>query len=133
MARIALSQGGYKLVSEGTHTFTVKEVKYEEDFGKVQLRMETEKGEKHTEFFTFTDNDKALFAFTMTAKVLMQDNNITDIDPDDLVGKSMIATVEHETSASGKTYAKLTDKKSVEEVSNINSSDDDLDDLFADL
>lgn len=131
MTKIKLSEG-FKVVSEGEHTFTVKSVEYKPDFNKVNLKMETESGEKHTEFFTI-DNDKALFAFTMTAKTLMGDNTITDIEPDELVGKSMIATVVHNTSEkTGKVFASLTDKKSVGE-SDSTAVEEDEDDLLADL
>lgn len=131
MAKIKLS-GDFTIVSEGIHTFTVKSVEYKDGFAKCILRLETEKGELHSERFML-DNSKALYAFTMTVKALMNNNDISEIDPTQLVGKSMIATVKHDI-VEDKTYARLVDKMPANTSTDTtdDSSDDDVDlnDLF---
>lgn len=139
MPKIPLVNTGFKLVSEGEHKFTVTKVVYNETYGKVQIHMKTESGEKHTEFFTFNGNEKAAYFFSLTAKALMGANEIDDVDSDDLVGKSMMATVTHYEGKDGKTYVRLDNKKPCSDgstsESTVSESDetDDLDDLFGDL
>ena len=54
MAKMKLSESTFNLISEGTHTFKVMEVNDEkyEDFGKLEVKLQTSKGETHVERFT---------------------------------------------------------------------------------
>ena len=53
MAKMKLSESNFKLIPEGVTTFKVMEVndsKYE-DFGKLEVKLQTAKGETHIERF----------------------------------------------------------------------------------
>lgn len=59
MAKMKLSESTFTLISEGVTTFKVMEVddsKYE-DFGKLIVKLQTAKGEKHNEQFILTKNN----------------------------------------------------------------------------
>ena len=121
MSKIGLSEG-YTLIPEGTHTFKITAVKYKEDFGKMEITMETISGFKHLERFSLLSSDGspnqgALNAFSYFAKTAMNDFTLREIDSDDLVGHFIECDVEHETLPSTKdpkknvTFAKLTEKR----------------------
>ena len=48
MAKIGLSEG-FTAYSEGNPRFKIVEVKYKEDFGKMEIVMQLASGQKHTE------------------------------------------------------------------------------------
>ena len=41
MAKIGLTEG-FTLIPEGTHVFQITDVKYKEDFGKLEVYMQTQ-------------------------------------------------------------------------------------------
>ena len=51
MAKIGLTEG-FTLIPEGTHVFQITDVKYKEDFGKMEIVMQLASGQKHTERFS---------------------------------------------------------------------------------
>lgn len=102
MAKIKLSQGGFTLIPEGVTTFKIVGVEYKEDFGKMNIEMQTKSGLKHTERFTLLDgkgevNDGALKAFSYFAKTALNNYQLDEIDETDLIGCYITATVKHET------------------------------------
>ena len=56
MAKIGLSEG-FTLIPKGTHVFKIVEVKYKEDFGKMEIVMQLASGQKHTERFSLLNAD----------------------------------------------------------------------------
>ena len=54
--KIGLTEG-FSLIPEGSHVFQITEVKYKEDFGKMEVTMQTATGQKHTERFSLLDKD----------------------------------------------------------------------------
>lgn len=103
MARIALSKNtGFTLIPEGFHVFKVVDVdmsKYD-GFGKIEVKMETENGQKHSERFSLLNakgevNEGALNAFSYFARTVMNDYKADDIDPADLVNHFIRAEVKH--------------------------------------
>ena len=106
MAKIALSEG-FTVIPEGTHIFKITEVTYKETFGKIEVKMETAKGLKHTERFSLIGkngqpNEGAMNAFSFFAKTALDDFELTEIDPNDLVGRYMECVVEHDVQPSNK-------------------------------
>ena len=106
MAKIALSEG-FTVIPEGTHIFKITEVTYKETFGKIEVKMETAKGLKHTERFSLIGkngqpNEGAMNAFSFFAKTALDDFELTEIDPNDLVGRYMKCVVEHDVQPSNK-------------------------------
>ena len=99
MARIPLS-GGYSVIPEGTYVFRIYEVNYNEEFGKIEVKLVTAKGKTHTERFSIKNkddsfNDGALNAFSYLAKTAMGDYELEDIDPNELVDHYIEAEVKH--------------------------------------
>lgn len=120
MAKIALTEG-YTPIPEGTHIFKITEVTYKETFGKLEVKMETAKGLKHTERFSLLDakgkpNEGAYNAFSFFAKTALDDFELTEIDHEELVGRFIECEVEHDIQPSNKnpnknvTFVRLTDK-----------------------
>ena len=90
MAKIGLTEG-FTLIPEGTHVFKITEVNYKEDFGKMEVVMQTAKGQKHIERFSLLNKDGepnqgGLNAFSYFAKTALDDFTVKDIDDQELVG-----------------------------------------------
>lgn len=104
MAKMKLSESGYSLIPEGSTIFKVMEVddsKYE-DFGKLAVKLQTAKGETHTETFSLVKktgelNEGALKAWSYFARVCLNNFQADEIDTQDIVGCYIQATVKHET------------------------------------
>lgn len=111
MAKIGLTEG-FTLIPEGTHVFKITEVNYKEDFGKMEVVMQTAKGQKHIERFSLLNKDGepnqgGLNAFSYFAKTALDDFTVKDIDDQELVGHFIRCEVEHEEVESNKTPGKM--------------------------
>ena len=103
MAKMKLSESAFKIIPEGTTIFKVMEVddsKYE-DFGKLAVKMQTAKGETHSENFTILKangelNEGALKAWSYFARTCLNNYQADEIDTQDIVGCYIQATVKHE-------------------------------------
>jgi hypothetical protein len=101
MAKIQLTKSTYSVIPEGEHVFLISTAEYDEDFGKVTFEMVTASGQKHTEIFSLIKadgeiNEGAHNAFSYFAKVALNDFNVDEIDPQDLVGCYMRCVVSHD-------------------------------------
>ena len=104
MAKVTLSKGGFTLIPEGVTIFKVVEVddsKYE-NFGKLTVKLQTAKGEKHTEMFSIIKkdgeiNEGALKAWSYFARTCLNKYSVEEIDTQDIVNCYIKATVKHET------------------------------------
>lgn len=121
MARINLSEG-FTLIPEGTYVFQITTVNYNEAFGKMEVTMQTQTGEKHIERFTLLrangkPNEGALNAFSYFAKTALNDFERTEIDDQELVGHFIECDVEHEVQENKNkpgqtvTFVRLADKR----------------------
>ena len=124
MARIPMTSG-FTLIPEGTYVFRIYDAKYDEEFGKIEVKMVNAAGMTHTERFSIKDkndemNEKALNAFSYFAKTVMGDYSLEDIDPAELVDHFVCAEVVHTKLPSNKdpnktvTFANLGDKSPAE-------------------
>ncbi|MBS6063987.1 MAG: hypothetical protein KH972_08950 [Peptostreptococcaceae bacterium] len=124
MGRIPMTNG-FVLIPEGEYIFKIDEVKNDEDFGKIEIKLVTSDGLKHTERFSLknaddTYNEGALGAFSYFCKTAMNDFSMEDIDPDELVGHFISAEVVHNKQPNRKdptktvTFANLGDKSPAE-------------------
>ena len=100
MAKIGLTEG-FSVIPKGTHVFQITEVNYKEDFGKLEVTMQTATGQKHTERFSLLTkggepNNGALAAFSYFATVALNDFSLMEIDHNDLVGRYMRCEVDHD-------------------------------------
>ena len=104
MAKMKLSESTFSMIPEGSTIFKVVEVddsKYD-DFGKLAVKLQTAKGETHTENFTLVKangelNEGALKAWSYFARVCLNNFQADEIDTQDIVGCYIQATVKHET------------------------------------
>lgn len=124
MAKMKLSERKFSLIPEGTTVFKVTEVddsKYE-DFGKLSVKLQTAKGETHTETFTLVKksgelNEGALKAWSYFARTCLNNFRADEIDTQDIVGCYIQATVKHET------YTKTQGEKAGEEGTSVRLND----------
>ena len=104
MAKMKLSESTFTLIPEGSTIFKVMKVddsKYE-DFGKLAVKLQTAKGETHTETFSLIKgngdlNEGALKAWSYFARTCLNNFQADEIDTQDIVGCYIQATVKHET------------------------------------
>lgn len=112
MARISLTSA-FTLIPEGEYVFGIYDVNYDEDFGRMEVKMVTAEGLRHTERFSLKDsndevNEKAMNAFSIFAKTAMNRYDLEDIDHTDLIGHYIRARVTHTTLPSRKDPTKTT-------------------------
>ena len=110
MAKISL-MAKFHALEEGFYKFKITDAKFDAVKNRVTIELMTEAGETHREIFSFEKkdggkNEAALWAFSNFVQIAMQDDNITEVDTDDLVGKYIQGTIEHQ-EVGDKTYAKL--------------------------
>ena len=99
---IKLARTKFEPIPEGVHVFKITEVRYDKDFGKIEIDMVTKDGKKHIETFKLlnkdgTINEGALNVFSYMAKTAMQDFSLDAIDHKDLEGKYIKCEVKHKT------------------------------------
>lgn len=124
MAKMKLSESTFTLIPEGVTTFKVMEVddsKYE-DFGKLAVKLQTAKGETHTETFSLQTakgevNEGALKAWSYFARTCLGNYSAEEIDTQDIVGCYITATVKHET------YTRTKGAKAGEEATAVRLND----------
>jgi hypothetical protein len=152
MAKMKLAESTFTLIPEGVTTFKVMEVddsKYE-DFGKIAVKLQTAKGETHTEQFTLIKangdlNEGALKAWSYFARTCLNNFRADEIDTQDIVGCYITATVKHESYTRTKgdkagteaTSVRLNDYTTASDFGSVVAKSEteaiDLDDELADL
>ena len=124
MARIPMTSG-FALIPEGTYVFRIYDASYDEEFGKIIIKLVNAAGMTQTERFSIKDkndelNEKALNAFSYFAKTAMNDYSMEDVDPVELIDRFICAEVVHTKLPSNKdpnktvTFANLGDKSPAE-------------------
>ena len=111
MARITMT-GGFQIMPEGEQVLKITDAEYDEDFGKAIFTLANVKGQTCREQFSLlnqdnTPNEKALSAFSFFAKTAMNDFDLEDIDPVELVGRYIRAEVIHNKVESKKEQGKM--------------------------
>ena len=117
-----LSESTFQIIPEGTYVFKITAVKWDEDFGKLELHLETANGYKHIERFSLLTedgevNEKANNAYSFFARTALNNPSLDEIEHNDLVGCYIKATVEHDKKpnrndpAKTMTFVKLGDKE----------------------
>lgn len=99
MARIPMT-GGFQVMPEGEQVLKITSAEYDEDFGKAIFTLANAKGQTCQERFSLMNqdgspNEKALGAFSFFAKTALNDFDIEDVDPEELVGHYLKAEVIH--------------------------------------
>ena len=111
MAKIRMT-GGFQMIPEGVHVLKITDAQYDEDFGKVTLQLAAANGATCTERFSLLNQDgspnaKALNAFSFFAKTALNNFDIEDVDPEELVGHYLKAEVIHNKVPSTKDPSKM--------------------------
>ena len=111
MARIPMT-GGFQIMPEGEQVLKITAAEYDEDFGKAVFTLANVKGQTCQERFTLLNqdgspNEKALGAFSFFAKNAMNDFDMEDVDPTELVGRYIRAEVIHNKVESKKEPGKM--------------------------
>ena len=111
MARITMT-GGFQIMPEGEQVLKITKAEYDEDFGKVVFTLTNAKGQTCLERFSLlnqdnTPNEKALGAFSFFAKTAMNNFDLEDVDPVELVGRYIRAEVIHNKVPSTKDPTKM--------------------------
>ena len=99
MARIPMT-GGFQIMPEGEQVLKITKAEYDEDFGKAIFTLANAKGQTCQERFNLlnqdnTPNERALNSFSFFAKTAMNDFDLEDVDPMELVGRYIRAEVIH--------------------------------------
>ena len=111
MARIPMT-GGFQIMPEGEQVLKITKAEYDEDFGKAIFTLENAKKQTCQERFSLLNqdgspNEKALGAFSFFAKTALNDFDIEDVDPVELVGHYIKAEVIHSKVESKKEPGKM--------------------------
>lgn len=120
MARIPMTSG-FNLCPEGEHVFRICGVGYNEEFGKLVVKMVNAQGVVHRERYSLMNkngepNEGAMNAFSYFAKTALNDYLLDEIDHTDIIDRYIRAEVVHTESESTKepgkmmTFANLGDK-----------------------
>ena len=99
MARIPMTNG-FTLIPEGTYVFRIYDALYDEEFGKIEIKLVNAQGLTHTERYSIkkaddTYNESAMNAFSYFAKTAMNNYGLEDIDPEELIDHYIEAEVIH--------------------------------------
>ena len=99
MARIPMT-GGFQIMPEGEQVLKITAAEYDEDFGKATFTLTNAKGQTCREQFSLLNQDgspnaKAMNAFSFFAKNAMNDFDMEDVDPVELIGHYLKAEVIH--------------------------------------
>ena len=99
MARITMTSG-FQIMPEGEQVLKITNAEYDEDFGKAVFTLANAKGQTCRETFNLlmqdgSPNEKALNSFSFFAKTAMNDFDLEDVDPVELVGRYIRAEVIH--------------------------------------
>ena len=111
MARIPMT-GGFQIMPEGEQVLKITKAEYDVDFGKVTFILTNAKGQTCQERFNLLNqdgspNEKALGAFSFFAKTAMNNFDMEDVDPAELVGHYLRAEIIHNEVPSTKDPTKM--------------------------
>lgn len=111
MARIPMT-GVFQIMPEGEQVLKITKAEYDEDFGKAIFTLENAKGQTCQERFSLlmqdgSPNERALSAFSFFAKTALNNFDIEDVDPVELVGRYIKAEVIHNQVPSSKDPTKM--------------------------
>ena len=99
MARVPMTSG-FTIIPEGEYVFRIYDATYDEDFGRIVVKLVNARGMTQTERFTIKNkddeyNEKALNAFSYFAKTALNDFTMESVDPTELIDHYIGAEVVH--------------------------------------
>jgi hypothetical protein len=107
-----MTGGNYQQIPEGEQVLKVTKAEYDAEFGKIIITLQNVKGLTCQERFSIlnqdnTPNEKALNAFSFFAKTVMNNFEMEDVDPEELVGHYLRAEIIHNQVPSNKDPNKM--------------------------
>ena len=111
MARVKLSSA-YTPIDEGVYIFRIYDANYDEEFGKITMKLVTADGETHIERFSLmrdksTVNEGAVAAFSLFAKMALNDFDVEDVEPEELIDCYIGGEIRHSVTPSKKTPGQI--------------------------
>ena len=99
MSKIPLTSG-FTLIPEGEYVFRVYEVKNDEEFGKLEIKLVSAKGLTYNNRFNLKNsndewNEGALNAFSYFAKNVLDDFTRDEIEPEELLNHYVRGAIVH--------------------------------------
>lgn len=100
MAKLYFPKNEYTPIPEGTHIFRIYDVDYDVTFGKVVVKLVTAQGKTHTERYNImrddgSVNETACNALAYLSRAAINDDDLTEIEHEKLIGRYIQATVSH--------------------------------------
>lgn len=101
MAKIDLTKG-FAIIPEGTHICKITGVRYKEDFGKLEIDMQTQNGYRYTKYYSLLNSDGSINQgaynhFVYFARTAFNNFDLAVIDHTDLIGHFVECDIEHTT------------------------------------
>lgn len=111
MPRIPMT-AGFQRIPEGEQVLKITKAEYDADFGKLIFTLENVNRLSCQERFSLLNqdgspNEKAMAAFSFFAKTAMNDFDMEDVDPAEMVGHYIRAEVIHNKVPSAKDPTKM--------------------------
>ena len=111
MPRIPMT-AGFQRIPEGEQVLKITKAEYDADFGKLIFTLENVNRLSCQERFSLLNqdgspNEKAMAAFSFFAKTVMNDFDMEDVDPAEMVGHYIRAEVIHNKVPSAKDPTKM--------------------------
>lgn len=101
MIKLTSGDGNFQIIPEGETILKILAVEYKQAVGQMKVTMANPQGLKHTETFRFITkqgkrNEGGINVFSYFAHTALNDFSLDEIDEQELVGKSIQCTVEHD-------------------------------------
>ena len=101
MIELTTSSNPFQVLPKGENVLQITNVEYKQTVGQMRITLANKDGVKHTEVFRFITkagkrNNSALNVFSYFAHVAFNDFSLNSIDEQELVGKFVKCTVEHD-------------------------------------
>lgn len=98
MAKIKLASN-FEVFPEGTYVFKIVDVRYKPEWNKVEIEMVTQDGKKFSKNYIIATKDgktaPSFWGFTYLARAALNNPDLDEISPEELIGHFVECTMEH--------------------------------------
>lgn len=124
MAKIQLSNKTFEPMPEGTYVVEITEVEYKQALNLIKVTIANHAGKSTTKKYDLS-KDGALNAFSILAQKALDCEPDSEINPDELKGKFIRVTIEHDEKESTKQPGKMVIFDKITETEHADGWDDD--------